>query len=482
MSALEVACPAAQPVERLEKWPCPQDAQYGNGPDPMAAGSGTAAGAAKTVSAAKTAASRIRAARSAMKAPLPRLWLLCWLAAVLWVSAGGPSRAEEGIDKMPLALAPADAPRAPLVFADAPGLSASTFSPPDVQWHEGGAVPDGFAAAGVFSRITQTHLGYDPAHRGRYEVSVYLAELKPDRVAPAAGIAVLLASQWGALNFGIRAHDLGFGEVLGGDNASGEMVVNRISVWRRGLQVLILRQKFEAAQFDTLGGMIAQVAGSLRFDSPESADPVLASVHRGQIGTGQIGTGQTLLDFRMPANWARLPKAVTGTPMAAEVWQDAADPKGNAGAMVMVAPPLAPPPLAPVAQGQRPDAVPDQQMFDLAGTAAHVLIENLLPGTSLELKPRDMTSFAALDGITAFNRFFVIDARLNGDIPVVIGVTIVMPADGSTLITASLSPEARDPYLLGTQRHVDLVNALLLEDLTTFARAAAHRQGGTGSP
>lgn len=373
---------------------------------------------------------------------------------------------------MPLILAPADAPRVPLVFADAPGLSASTFSPPDFRWDEVSEVPDGFAAAGVFSRITQTHLGYDPAHRGRYEVSVYLAELKPDRVAPAAGIAVLLASQWGALNFGIRAHDLGFGEVLGGDNSSGEMIVNRISVWRRGWQVLILRQKFEAAHFDTLGGMIAQVAGSLRFDSPESADPVLASVHR-----GQIGTGQTVLDFRMPANWARLADGATGTPMAAEVWQDAADPKGNAGAMVMVVPPA-----GALAHGQRPDAVPDQQMFDLAGTAAHVLIENLVPGARLELKPRDMTSFAALDEITAFNRYFVIDARLNGDMPVVIGVTIVMPADGSTLITASLSPEARDPYLLGTQRHVDLVNALLLEDLTTFARAAAHRQGWTGSP
>ena len=116
-------------------------------------------------------------------------------------------------------------------------------------------------------------------------------------------------------------------------------------------------------------------------------------------------------------------------------------------------------------------------MFDLAGTVAHVLIENLLPEAKLELTPRDMNSFASLDEITAFNRHLVFDGRLNGDTPVVIGVTIVMPADGTTLIGASLSPGALDQYLLGTQRHVDLVNALLLGDMETYATAAARRQG-----
>lgn len=415
-----------------------------------------------------------------MKAPLSRLLLLCWMAALLFVAAGSPLSAEDDIDKMPLAVAPAHAARAQFVFPDAPTLSASTFSPAAFLWDEVATVPETFAAAGVFSRFTQTHRGYDPAHRDRYEVSVYLAELEPDRVAPAAGIAVLLASQWGAMNFGIRAHDLDFGEVLGGDNSSGAMMVNRISVWRRGLQVLILRQKFEAAHFETYGGMIAQVVGSLRFDSPESRDPVLASVQR-----GQITAGQTVFDFRMPANWARLTDGATGTPMAAQLWQDAADPMGHAGAMVMVVPPVASPvapPVASLAHGQRPDAVPDQQMVDLAGRVAHTLIETLLPEAAVALNPRDMTSFAALDGITAFNRHFVIDGLLNSETPVVIGVTIVMPADGSTLISASLSPGALDLYLLGTQRHVDLVDALVLEDMEAYASAAARQQGWTASP
>ncbi|HRK42235.1 MAG TPA: hypothetical protein PLH11_04255 [Gemmobacter sp.] len=380
--------------------------------------------------------------------------------------------ADDAIDKMPLAVAPAKAPRAVFAFEQVPALSAHTFSPPDFLWDDVSDVPLTFAEAGVFSRFTQAYVGYDPANRDRYEVSVYVAELEPDRVAPAAGIAVLLASQWGALNFGIRAHDLDFGEVLGGDKSSGEMIVNRISVWRRGLQVLILRQKFEAAHFETYGGMIAQVTGSLRFDSIESSDPVLAAVHR-----GQITAEQTVFDFRMPANWARLVEGATGTPMAAEVWYDAADPNGNGASMVMVAPPV-----APLALGQRPDAVPDQQMFDLAGTVAYTLIENLLPEAAVELKPRDMTSFAALDDITAFNRSLVFDGQLNGEAPVVIGVTIVMPADGSMLISASLSPGALDLYLLGTQRHVDLVDALLLEDMEAYARVAARQQGWIGSP
>ena len=375
--------------------------------------------------------------------------------------------ADDAIDKMPLAVAPDAAPRMAFAFETAPALSATTLSPPEFLWDEVASVPMGFAEAGVFRSLTQSHVGYDPANRDRYEVSVYLAELEPDRVAPAAGIAVLLASQWGPLNFGIRAHDLGFGEVLGGNDASGEMIVNRISVWRRGLQVLIVRQKFEAAHFDSYGETIAQMAGSLRFEAPAAADPVLAAVHHGQVTAEGVR-----LAFRMPENWARLTAGATGTPMAAEIWHDAADPNGNAAAMVMAAP--APGPLAP---GQRPAAVPDQQMFDLAGTVAHVLIENLLPEAKLELTPRDMNSFASLDEITAFNRHLVFDGRLNGDTPVVIGVTIVMPADGTTLIGASLSPGALDQYLLGTQRHVDLVNALLLGDMETYATAAARRQG-----
>jgi len=378
---------------------------------------------------------------------------------------GSPVMADDVADRFPLAVASEGAPHVELAFGAAPALRASTFNPPGFVWDSTTSEPQTFAGAGVFTSFIRTHLGYDPSNRDRYEVTVYVADLEPDRVAPAAGIAVLLASQWGALNFGIHAPDSGFGEVLGGSDASGEMIVSRISVWRRGLQVLVLRQTFKASDFDTYRGVIAQVAGSLRFDTPSVVDPALAAVHKGRITAGSV-----LFDFRLPSNWSRLADGATGTPMAAEVWYDAADPNGNAGAMVMAAPPA-----APVADGQRPDARPDQHMFDLAATVARVLVENVLPGAQTELQPREMNSFTSLDDITIFNRFLVFDARLNSKTQVVIGVTIVMPADGSTLISATLSPAAENLYLLGTQRHVDLVNALLLEDMLAHASAVVMR-------
>lgn len=396
-----------------------------------------------------------------------RIKWLRLLACMVFLTFGAPIMADETPERLALAEAAADAPRMAFNLADAPDLTASTFSPPDFVWDDVDDVPPTFMEAGVFSSFRQRYVGYDPANRDRYEVSIFTANLEPDRVAPAAGIASLLAARWGPLNFGIKAHDITFGEVAGGDESSGEMIVSRISVWRRGLQVLILRQRFEAAHFDTYGDTIAKVAGSLRFATPDLTDPILDTAR-----TGKIDVGDAEFAFRLLPNWTRLVADADETPMAAEIWHDGADPNGNAAVMVMAAPATSRP-----VPGERPNPVPEQQMFDFAGTVANILIENLMPDATLELAPRDMNSFASLDGITAFNRYFVIDGRVNGKTPVVIGVTIVMPADGTTLVSASLSPGALDLYLFGTQRHVDLANALLLVDMETYSVAAAKRQG-----
>ena len=395
-----------------------------------------------------------------------KIWTTGALAALL-LSWGGSAVADDVADRLPLIEAPADAPRVTFAFADHPDLSATTYDPEGFVWDDVMTVPPDFTEAGVFSALTKRYVGYEPTSRDRYEISVYTAELEPDRVAPAAGTAVVLASEWGPLNFGIRAHSLLFGEVAGGSEASGEMIVSRISVWRRGTTALIVRQRFEAAHFEAYAEDMARVAGSLAFEEAGGTDdPILDAASRTTLETGP-GT----FAFRLPSNWSRLSDGAAGTAAEGGVWYDAADPNGNGAIMVLTVPPE-----RPIPAGTVPDPVPDQPMFDLARDVARSLVATLLPEAEVQLQPRDMNSYASLDDITAFNRRLVIDGLVNGETPVVIGVTLVAPADGTTLISASLSPGALDAYLLGTQRHVDLADALVLEGMEAYAREAFERQ------
>lgn len=372
-------------------------------------------------------------------------------------------------ERMGLITAPSESARKTFSFSDAPQLSASTFDPSGFVWDEVDTVPPDFIEDGVFTSFSQRYVGYLPAKRDRHEVAIYVAGLRPDRVAPAASTAVQLAAKWGRLSFGVVAHDLEFGEVLGGDESSGVMMVNRISVWRRGHQALILRQTFEAEHFSAHAETIATLVGSLNFAEELSSDPVIQNAHRSTLATNGFD-----FSFLMPENWSRLVSGPTGAPLISEVWYDAADKNGNGAVMVAMGPPV-----ETISHGQRPAPVPEQQMADLAGTIATVFMQNILPDAQFQLSPQNMTSFADLDEITAFNRMYFIDVALNGAASGVITVEIVMPADGTTLVNASLSPAPLDPYLLGTQHHVSLATGFVHTAIVAYAIDAAHRQGWT---
>lgn len=389
------------------------------------------------------------------------------LVAGLSVLSLGAASAETGTERMGLIAAPAEGPSRAFAFPDVPQLAFSTFYPADFVWEDTDETLSDFAEDQVFRSLSKRYRGYAPATRDQHAVSIYIADLHPERIAPAASTAVQLAARWGRQNFGVVAHDLGFGEVLGGDNSSGEMIVNRISVWRRGHQALILRQVFTADGFADHAETIATLAGSVEFRGDMAVDPVMEAALDASLSAQDIDFA-----FPVPGNWTQLAGGPTGTPLVAEIWYDAADPNGNGAMLVALAPPE-----QPVAAGQRPGTVPEQQMADLAGTIATVFMENALPETAFELSPRDMTSFAALDDITAFNRMYFIDVAVEGEAAGVISVEIVMPADGSTLVNASLSPLALDAYLLGTQHHVSFATGLVHEAIVAHAQEAARQQG-----
>lgn len=68
----------------------------------------------------------------------------------------------------------------------------------------------------------------------------------PERVAVAPDCARL----WGPVNYGAYGDECIFGEVMTGEDDSGYARYTRISVWRRGADVLIVRAETTHEDFD----------------------------------------------------------------------------------------------------------------------------------------------------------------------------------------------------------------------------------------
>lgn len=177
-------------------------------------------------------------------------------------------------DAIKFALAQSDQNKVKFSFAGS-SLNLSSSSPKDFIWNKTNTPVKILDKAQVFSELTEEYIGYDPLNRDRLEIRLYTAKIIPERVALGVGYGRLLASKWGALNFGEVTYDHDFGEVLGGDNSSGVMFVNRISVMRRGEQVLIIRSKFDADYFDQYKDAIATFVGSIELSNTSSKDPLL---------------------------------------------------------------------------------------------------------------------------------------------------------------------------------------------------------------
>ncbi len=365
--------------------------------------------------------------------------IAAWIALCmsLMMFAGGTAMADPKDEKF--ALIDGLDPDVTFSFADF-ALDMATKSPEAFIWNDSNQIPAGFPEFGMFSDLRERYIGYDPLNRDRFAIAIYTGKLEPQRIALALDYARIFATKWGDTNFGMQPHSPLFGELLGGDNSSGIMIVTRISVFRRGDEILVIRSRFQADHFATYARAMAEFVGNVTFAEPINPDAVPL-----QTTTRPVQSDGSAYAYDLPAHWQLLktetPPSGSG---ALDLWIDVSDPNRNLATVVSV---IAPPKPMPDAS-----SAPDpQQManlsYDLAGSA----LSSLLPDVSFTLDPLDKTTFGDLDAVAAFNAQFVYVAKVGTEeTPAQVSVLMSMGRDGVLLANTVVSPRPTDPYLTGT--------------------------------
>ncbi|PJI84358.1 hypothetical protein BC777_3900 [Yoonia maricola] len=353
----------------------------------------------------------------------------------------------------------------PTVTFDLSGetMDFSTAAPERFIWNDSNDVPRDFIEFGLFDAFEEIRIGYDPLERDRYEVRLYRARVAPERLAVAAEYATLFARSWGKTNFGVTAHNPRFGEVLGGDDTSGVMKINRISVFRRGEELLVLRQRFDAERFETYSEDIARMVGSIRFETGTDPRPFDTALQATTLPAAET------LEFtsQFPPHWNRVLGPIDqGSQGVFDFWVDGADRLGNVAAMLASIP-------APQGWTSAPEETPSYD--DVANSAAglaRLALENLAPDTPFQLHPVEATNFAFLRPLTHFNALYTFRAeQAEGEPMLKVNVLHTIGLDGRVLATVMLSAAPSEPYLLGTSMHANYVQAMQIEALHSYYSA-----------
>lgn len=371
-------------------------------------------------------------------------------------SLAGPIMAEAHQEKFSLIRSDAEVTEFEYAESD---LDFVTVSPKDFVWNPSTTIPPELVSAAMFSGFQERTIGYDPLNRDRFEIRIFTGRIFPDRVAVATDYGRLFGRVWTKKSFGVMSHNRDFGEVLGGDDSSGIMIVNRITVMRRGDEVLVIRSKFHAEHFETYAKAMAEFIGSLEFTTPQASDTIVDNFGLLQQS---VAPGLPEITYGLPGNWTRLdapaPNAMGGD---LQVWIDSADPNRNGGALFATIPPQ-----SPVPDGETITPVP-QDMANLAGSFANVILENLLPNQPFRLEPLSMNDFEGLKPLTAFNALYVFKVLI-ADNPAKISVMIAMGPDGAITSSTTLSAAPADLYLMGTGMHVNFVQGQALDTMRAY--------------
>lgn len=98
----------------------------------------------------------------------------------------------------------------------------------------------------------------------------------PTKIGLAADYERLLAVEWAPLNFGVEPHEAEFGEVVTGQKTEDGQRLVRLSVFRRGDALLVIRSTADEADWPTFGPKVAAFVGSVTFDDSDYVDPIVA--------------------------------------------------------------------------------------------------------------------------------------------------------------------------------------------------------------
>ncbi|WP_100526051.1 hypothetical protein [Paracoccus aminovorans] len=335
-----------------------------------------------------------------------------------------------------------------LALPDFPGLEFRTALPEGLEWFESPQPVRDFDAAGLFTRFERLWLGYRPEDRDQLEISVYCASILPERVAIAADYGRLLARSWGPKNYGVDGDARDFGEVMTGEDDSGFGHRTRISVWRRGTDLLILRADTTLEDFDAQAPRIAAMVGSLEFQTQESADPIIEGLRQHEL---RLPSGASLR-YPLPEHWQAFGSDTgSAAPVSAAIWLDKADEGGNSAIGIFG--------IAVPAGAKAKDA----PLRDIATAMSDLLMQNLAPQVQFSRKPMNenrLKGFApdAVQGLF-LDRLDWTEGRKMG----ARGFFVLGPADVVGYSSLSAYPESAEA--MGLAMHSVFVDRLVLDAL-----------------
>ncbi|KZL02628.1 hypothetical protein [Pseudovibrio sp. Ad26] len=385
---------------------------------------------------------------------------------VLFMFQGNSSVAN---DSVKFALIEADKKTSTFSFIDS-YLNFSSSSPKDFIWNKADAPVAVLDDAQVVSEFTEEYIGYDPLNRDRLEIRLYAAKIIPERVALGVGYGRLLASKWGALNFGEFTHDHDFGEVLGGDNSSGVMLVNRISVMRRGQHILIIRSRFDADYFDQYKDAIATFVGSIEFAKVVQKDPIVASLETAYLFEKDP---EYKFKYHMPSNWKRaVSMEVRRKEAEFDFWLDVGDNLGNSAALAFVIP----------SSDKRVKAgkftVDPDRAANIAREYAKSLISNVSSNRPFHFTGIERAVLPRFEQITSYNELFNFSGNLEledekGSLPYLVSVMVTLGEKGTLNTTAVMTTEHSNDYRFGTKNHVEFTHQLMMDAQEHFWKVRA---------
>lgn len=334
-----------------------------------------------------------------------------------------------------------------LALPEFPALAFRTALPEGLEWFDTAQPVTDFDAAGIFTRFDRLWLGYAPEDRDQLEISVYCARILPERVAIAADYGRLLARSWGPMNYGVDGDARDFGEVMTGEDDSGFGRRTRISVWRRGTDLLILRADTTLEDFDAQAPRIAAMVGSLQFQT-EGPDPIIEGLRQHDV---RLPSGATLR-YPLPAHWQAFGSDMAGTaPVSAAVWLDKADVGGNSALGVFG---------IAVPAGARPGDAP---LRDIATAMSDLLMQNLAPQVRFSRKPMNETRLKGFAPDTAQGLFLDRLDWAEGRRMGARGFFVLSGADVVGYSSLSAYPETAEA--MGLAMHSGFVDRLVLDAL-----------------
>lgn len=333
-----------------------------------------------------------------------------------------------------------------LALPDFPGLQFRTALPEGLEWFESAETVGDFDESGMFTEFRRLWLGYAPEDRDRLQISVHAARIPAERVALAPDYARLLARVWGPKNYGLYGDERDFGEVMTGEDDSGFGRRTRISVWRRGTDLLIIRADTTLEDFEAQAPRLAAMVGSLEFRDP-IADPIADGLvaHRIRLPSG------AMFDYRLPPHWQAFdPGKPQSAPISAAIWLDRADEGGNSAIGIFG---------VAVPEGAR---AADAPLDQIAATMSDLMMENLLP--EAEFKRQPMTNYRMKgfrpDTVQAMflDRLDLAERKMGAS-----GFFLVAGADVPGF--SSLTAYPVDQEAMGIMMHANFVDRLVLDAL-----------------